>query len=377
LDTIYAGVQKIRSAQSNAVFPKLSVHWSPNNTSTGTRNIPLGQIGTSFFETSTSAAGTKRSIYVLGKADNDSDEFDAHVVAHEFGHYLQDAFTRDDSPGGRHGGSNDRLDMRVAFSEGWGNGWAAIALANKLYSDTAVAGEAQGFSMDVSLGESSNPGWFKERSVQRLFWDMNASSSIGFAPIWTAMRTGLVSTPALTSIHSFARALVQSNPSAAPALSAIFLTQSIAVPTDAYGGGETNFGDPVVSNVNPLYLVYPALGTTLTNLCVSNVADPGRDANKLGEYRYVRLTLPAGNRRITVTRSASTTLVLTTDPDFYLYGTQGRLTNGVATFGETAVFESESAQINLLGGDYVLAITDYQFTSAPALRQFCFDLVVN
>ena len=152
------------------------------------------------------------------------------MIAHEYGHYLQDAFSRDDSPGGKHGGFNDRLDMRVAFSEGWGNGWAAIALGNKVYADTAVAGAFQGFSMDVSQGETTNPGWFKEASIQRVFWDMNANPAIGFNRVWDTLRTGLNSTPALTSIHSFAHALAVNNPSAAALVHAEQLRATSAGP---------------------------------------------------------------------------------------------------------------------------------------------------
>ncbi len=374
LDTIYTGVQKVRSAQANAVFPKLTVYWSPNNTSASGGNLATGQIGTSFFRVSLSGGSVQRALYILGKAENDTDEFDAHVIAHEFGHYLQSAFSRDDTVGGRHSGA-DLLDMRVAFSEGWGNGWAAVALNNKIYADTLVAGASGGFSMDVSVGASSNPGWFKESSVQRLFWDMSTSPSIGFTPVWNTMRTGMTVTPALTGIHSFAFALAQSNPSLASPLSAILLNQSVALPTDAYATGETNFGNPVIASVNPLYLTYSSLGSTLSNVCLSDAADPNGDGNKAGEYRYIRLTLPAGLRTISVTRAPATTSA--TDPDFYLYNNLGQISNGSNTFGISAVANSESAQINVNGGSYVLAVTDYNFTTNTTFSSPCFNVLIN
>jgi hypothetical protein len=369
LDTIYTGVQKVRAAQSNASFPKLTVYWSPNNTSAAGGNVALGQIGTSFFQVSTSGGVVQRSLYILGKADNDTDEFDAHVIAHEFGHYLQFAFSRDDSVGGRHG-SNDLLDMRVAFSEGWGNAWAAIALNNKLYADTLIAGASGGFMIDVSVGATTNPGWFRTPSIQRIFWDMSASPSIGFTNVWTTMRTGLTTSPALTSIHSFAFALAQNNPPIVPSLSAILSTQRIALPTDAYGTGETNFGNPVIASTSPLYLSYPGLGGTLFNVCLSDAADPFFEGNKAGQYRFIRMTLPAGNRTFTVTRSNVTTNA--TDPDFYLHDNLGLL-----AFAETATANSESGSITLQGGNYVLAITDYNFRTNPAFSSPCFNVVVN
>jgi hypothetical protein len=374
LDTIYTGVQKVRSAQNNAVFPKLTVYWSPNNTAASGGNLAAGQIGTSFFQTRLSGGVVQRSLYILGKADNDTDEFDAHVIAHEFGHYLQDAFSRDDSIGGRHSGS-ELLDMRVAFSEGWGNGWAAIALNNRVYADTLVAGASQGFSQDVSVGAASNPGWFKESSIQRLFWDMSASPSVGFSQVWGAMRSGLSVTPALTSIHSFAHALAQSNPSSASALAAVLANQGVSLPSDPYGTGETNFGNPVISNVNPLYLSYASVGSTLSNVCVSDAADPNGDGNKAGEFRYIRLTLPAGTRNITVTRSPSTSAA--TDPEFFLYNNLGQLTNGSSTFGVSEVANSETAPISVTGGNYVLAVTDFKFTTNTSFSNPCFNVVIN
>ncbi|MFM8900158.1 MAG: hypothetical protein ACKOF9_09470 [Burkholderiales bacterium] len=374
LDTIYTGVQKVRSAQANAVFPKLTVYWSPNNTSAAGGNLAAGQIGTSFFQTSFSSNTLQRALYILGKAENDTDEFDAHVIAHEFGHYLQSAFSRDDTTGGRHSGT-DLLDMRVAFSEGWGNGWAAISLNNKIYADTLAAAASGGFSMDVSVGATSNPGWFRTRSVQRLFWDMSNSPSIGFTTVWTTMRSGLTTTPALTGIHSFAFGLAQSNPSLTSPLSAILLNQSVSLPTDAYGSGETNFGSPVIAAVNPLYLSHPGVGSTLSNVCLSNAADPDRDGNKAGEFRYVRLNLPAGPRTISVTRAATTSVA--TDPDFYLYSNVGQVSNGSSTFGLSAVANSESAQISVNGGNYVLAVTDYNFTTNGLSRAPCFNVLIN
>jgi hypothetical protein len=189
------------------------------------------------------------------------------------------------------------------------------------------------------------------------------------------MRTGMTVTPALTGIHSFAFALAQSNPSLASPLSAILLNQSVALPTDAYATGETNFGNPVIASVNPLYLTYSSLGSNLSNVCLSDAADPNGDGNKAGEYRYIRLTLPAGLRTISVTRAPATTSA--TDPDFYLYNNLGQISNGSNTFGISAVANSESAQINVNGGSYVLAVTDYNFTTNTTFSSPCFNVLIN
>jgi hypothetical protein len=156
----------------------------------------------------------------------------------------------------------------------------------------------------------------------------------------------------------------------ASALSAILSNQGISLPTDAYGAGETNFGNPVIAEVNPLYLTYSGIGTTLPNVCLSDAADPEGDGNKAGEYRYIRMTLPAGTRTFTVTRSSSTTS--TTDPDFYLHNNAGLL-----TFSESTVANSETGSLTVPAGDYVLAITNYNFRTNTFFSSPCFNVVVN
>ena len=371
LDTIYTGMQKIIAVDNSASFKKLSVHWSPNNVA-ASGQLSQGQIGSSFFSTTTSGGVViARDIYLVGKANNDTDEYDQHVVAHEFGHYLQSAFSRDDSIGERHGGRDDRLDMRVAFSEGWGNGWSGFALGNKIYADTSGVSQANGFSFDISAGEKTNPGWFKEFSVQKVIWDLS-TGSIGFGSVWTAMKAGFAMSPALTSAHSFANALRVNLPSSLATLNTIFGNQSITVPSDAYGTGETNFGSPTIAEIRPIYTSYGVLGSS-SNVCVTNAADSSSAGNKAGEHRYLKLTLPAGTRTFTVARdSATSTAGIATDPNFRVYSATGAL-----LIGESPAANSESASAVLAGGNYVLSLNDFTFQTAATLRRSCFNVTVN
>jgi hypothetical protein len=120
------------AGDAGAEFPELSVYWSPTNIGAGNgesdAEIALGQIRHQPLPGARQGQGTGYQLYLLGKPDNDTDENDSHVIAHEFGHYLQAAFSRDDSAGGTHE-DGDVLDIRVAFSEGWGNGWGPAASA--------------------------------------------------------------------------------------------------------------------------------------------------------------------------------------------------------------------------------------------------------
>ena len=371
LDTIYTSMQKIVAVDSSASFQKLSVHWSPNNIA-ASGSLALGQIGNTFYSQTTSGGVvTARHIYILGKANNDTDEYDQHVVAHEFGHYLQSVFSRDDSIGGRHGGSDDRLDMRVAFSEGWGNGWSGYSLGNKFYADTSGLSQASGYAFDISAGERTNPGWFKEASVHKIIWDLS-TGSIGFSPVWTAMKAGFATSPALTSAHSFANTLRINLPSSLSTLNMVFGSQLITVPSDAYGTGETNFGSPTIAETRPIYNSYGVPGS-ISNVCVTNAADTSGAGNKAGEHRYLKLTLPAGAYTFTVARdSATSTAGISTDPDFRVYNPAGAF-----LIREASTANTESASATLVGGNYVLALTDYTFRTSTTLRRPCFDVTVN
>jgi len=75
-------------------------------------------------------------IRILGDENNDTDEYDAHVVVHEFGHYFENSLSRADSIGGPHTQS-DRLDARIAFGEGWGNALSGMILDDPVYRDSS------------------------------------------------------------------------------------------------------------------------------------------------------------------------------------------------------------------------------------------------
>lgn len=65
----------------------------------------------------------KRQLFILGGLNGDvntadTDHFDNTVVIHEYGHFLEDVYSKSNSPGGSHNG-NMLLDPRLAWSEGW------------------------------------------------------------------------------------------------------------------------------------------------------------------------------------------------------------------------------------------------------------------
>jgi len=106
----------INSAQftlenSNASLVSLSAFWQRNNNA--------GTYYCTGYDASYCDQG--EGVYVYSSVGSDTDEFDDDVLYHEFGHYFAHALSRDDSYGGCHLLSSKDLDLRLAWSEGWGD----------------------------------------------------------------------------------------------------------------------------------------------------------------------------------------------------------------------------------------------------------------
>src|SRR5690606_9356664 len=105
------------------------------------------------------------AIYLLGAEGKDTDEYDRHVIAHEWGHYFEHNFSRSDSIGGPHT-RHDQLDMRVAFGEGFGNALSAMITGSSVYRDVVGPNQAHSFQFDVEgplpFDGNDNPGWYSE-----------------------------------------------------------------------------------------------------------------------------------------------------------------------------------------------------------------------
>ena len=145
MDMIWRAKELILAAEPTLNFPALNLHWSATNRAGGCNGQPnpaTGEIGTSFYLDGTIPAGgvcpsVPPGIYILGDAsgnmDDDTDEFDPSVIAHELGHYYEDKFSRSDSMGGPHG-LDSKLDLRIAFSEGFGNAFPGVRAQQLLLS---------------------------------------------------------------------------------------------------------------------------------------------------------------------------------------------------------------------------------------------------
>ena len=401
LDVAYDAVQLVLTAEPLAVFPALDFHWS-------TENVPVdgtgpGEIGSSRFQPDV-------GILLVGAADQDTDEYDRHVIAHELGHYLEYHFSRSDSIGGPHA-LTDQLDMRLAFGEAWGTAFAAMATGDALYKDTFGAGQRDSFSVNVEQSPSRtnpNPGWFNEESLQSLLFDLYDNGrdvppgsfvvddlALGFGPIWQAFTTEQRTTSALTSVFPFVDALRVARPGDQPLIDNLTTSQRIAAVTDAFGTGQTNFGLPtkrtlaeVSQDFNTVYSTV-VVGATLQNVCSLDdytSKGPTGAENKLASRRFVRFTVTNPGPH-TITVRARAPLNAAADPDLVLHRGNGQklvsdapLAAGCAIATPSGCVETFSPTLSV--GEHVLELYEWTNTNAlddadPPIGRTCFDVTVT
>jgi hypothetical protein len=377
LDVMYRATQFAAGADPTVSIDPLDVFWSVNNTP-AVGSIELGEIGTSFYQRDA------RSLFLLGDAALDTEEFDTHVVAHEWGHHFEEVLSRADSPGGSHT-LDARLDARLAFGEGWGNAVGAMVMDDPVYFDTFVA-DSFGFSLE-SYDTAGMAGWYNEASVQSILWDLYDSAaddgdtlSLGFGPIYDILTGSQRTTPAVTSVFSFLEGLKTARPADAAAIDALVSDENLDAIDNIWGDGETN--DPGVTDLTPIHAEL-FVGGGPVNVCTTREFDGG-DGNRLGIFRYLRFTVgTAGNYRIAVTTTnPPATAGQFSDPDFFVLD-EGQLVLEPDLY-LTGAANSESVDlIALPAGTYVIELLEAgfpnvygYFSSSDPLSQteMCFDV---
>jgi hypothetical protein len=381
LDTVFQAKELILSASPNAVFPPLDLFWSPNNRPRDPFCPDGGDIGTTSYvvfpegETDDCNATVANGIYVLGDFTiGDTDEFDRHVIAHEFGHFVEHRFSRSDSIGGDHG-FGDKLDLRVAFGEGWGNAYSAMVLSDPLYRDSNF-GISQDSHFNLESDETTDDGWYSEFSVGEILWDVFDTDSpteivdtvsLPFGSIFAVMTGRQIETAALTSIFSFADALIDENDAEAAGIREL-LTQERISGNDEFGAGETNGGGD--ADIPPIYVPITLNDPTPVLLC--SRSDAGNtSANKLGNRRFLILDNPS-SRLVSVQvngalNPADTNSVAATDPDVFVFGQGERV-----AFGRSEVEGVELIEpFQLEPGRYVIEVYDFGVTNNADTRPRC------
>ncbi len=377
LDTIYQAKELVLSADANAVFADLDLFWSPSNRPTANDIFcpDTGDIGTTFYQVEGTEddcaprAELPAGIYILGDfADGagDTDEFDQHVIAHEFGHYFEDRFSRSDSLGGAHS-DTDRMDLRVAFGEGWGNAYSGMVLQDPVYRDShSGVGRDFGFNMEVDNQTSGAEGWFSERSISEIMWDIyddtaepNDNVALGFGPIYQTMVGPQVATEALTSIFSFADGLRKAHSAQAAAINALLAAENISAAGE-FGVGESNDGG--VADVLPIYPELPE-GQPVS-VCVSGATVGAADNNKLGNRKFFRFVNNT-SRLVTVQATGAVGGAGTeaaTDPDIFIRRRGAIVAAGISDGVPKEVID----QITLDPGTHIIEVYDFGLKLNPS-----------
>jgi hypothetical protein len=148
----------------------------------------------------------------------DTDDFDDDVLLHELGHFITDKLSKDQSRGGVHYLSDNDYDLRLTWSEGWGNffqsavkHWinatdppllSSIAPLSS-YVDTEVG--AVYLTVDIAAPEDSNSSdcggtctyATNEIAVSNVLWhSMAGTANLGMQKVWDIVRYDLpVATP--------------------------------------------------------------------------------------------------------------------------------------------------------------------------------------
>ncbi|MEO8314278.1 MAG: PKD domain-containing protein [Pseudomonadota bacterium] len=334
LDTIYTAIQTVLGVAPNTNFPALYVDWGSQTEGT-------------FFTTQNS-----QHIALLADVTQDTDEYDQHVVAHEFGHYIEENFSRSDSIGGSHS-LGQKLDMRVAFGEGFGSAFAAIVLNDPFVRDSFVSGGTQVASrFNVETNPSGPAGcWCSETSVWSILWDLydnvpdgSDNISLPFSAIWDVLINPQRLTPSVTSIFSFTSALKTAQPAFAGLIDSLVSAQNTnPAAIDAFATSETFL--PFPGMTLPLIPSITRGGGPVTVRSV----DDGGHYNKAGNRVLLRFTaISTGAVTVSLTTS---NLAFDRDPDFFVWNNGTLFWGGVnssAEYPETETFSVTAGQTYII-----------------------------
>ena len=314
LSFTYEALQKFAEADADMNLAALEYRWSPNNRS-ASGNLADGAIGGPFYDP------TQRLIYLRGKADENTDEYDQNVVMHEFSHHVTlTATSRNDSMGGSWGRQSP-LDMRVAFSEGFGDALGPMIAGDPIYRDSHGPNQSRVCPVNIETNPSNpatNPhriGWYHSSSVTAILYDLYDAAndgadrlSLGLAPIYNTLTgEGFKNNRYYTSIYTFANQLLEHVPDRAATqsgLDALLRAHNIFGRGDN-GAGETNGGGlPATARVLPVYKSIAA-GQAAITLC--SVDDTGT-YNRLGNRALVEVSFAeSGAHTLTMTSASGST----------------------------------------------------------------------
>jgi hypothetical protein len=364
LDSIYKIYDRMRNEGVSVSMPELKVRWSTGYTG-------------SFYQSASSSY-----IQVSGLADTDIDEYDEHVIVHEWRHYYEDQISRGDSIGGDHS-LNSLLEPRTAFSEGSGNAWSSIILDDPIYKDALGGDQQNGFQFSMESSPATTSGWYIERSVQEIIYDLVDTNNEGVDSLSMSIKdlldawqsSSYLNQNSITTIFSFREVLEQRHPAEAAAITSLMQNENI-MGTGMYGSGETNDGGRPYAL--PVYHEL-SVGAVPFEICSDNATG---EYNRLENRQFIRFSIATeGSYKIEMTRGAGNTNYdsdLETDPDFVVYSRGAAATNYAGGEGSSSEVDSEIFTGTFEAGNYVMEAFDWFNTdeNSGSGGLSCFDISI-
>ena len=396
LDVACEAIDTVIAVDSTVKLPLLYFHWSTNNTPSeplDNNGLAEGDIGGAFYKQtqilrSSEIVSTINQIYLLGDEDINTDEYDSHVISHEFAHYLSANLGRYDARGGSHI-LNQRLDMRLAFEEGWADAFSGMVLENATpnlaeeassYRDSSGINQTNVFRFSLDRNNQAAKGWYSESSVYSIFYNLfdddndgiSDQLSLGFAGIYQTIGNSLFNeSDAFISIYTFINSLKQlsGNDFAIDTLVAAEDFESI---NSDFGVGEDISNNDVSTNDDVVAVYTPLQLDTPVRLCST---DDFGTINKLINYQFLSFNaLENKTYSVRVTPVAIGPSVILGKPVFEIYR-RGKLqtTRTASSGGDELSFTTN------LNGVYTMTLADANNiddeSSDPG--RYCFEVEIN
>ncbi len=366
LNTVYQAVDKVVAADAAVDLPQLLINWSVNNVAVA-GDTTIGEIRTSMF--------SQGELYILGHANNDTDEYDSHIIAHEWGHYFEAVLSRADSIGGSHS-SGQKLDPRIAFGEGFGNAFSGMVTDDADYVDTLGPIQGQtGILMNLEDNDydTVSVGWYSTSSVQSILYDLYDSVddggvdtvSLGFTPIYNVLVNEQKNTDSFTTMHSFMSFIKANTPADISAINTLLSYENITTTAqDEWDSTqtETNSGGEV--DGLPLYIPI-TVGAAALSVCTHGA---NGNYNKLMNRRFLRVNIPtASSYTVTAVPDIDGDAVIDVFKKGTLVGSRDSVAQGA----------TETLIMNFASGWHVIEIFDYDVVYTAYSGEECFEVAIN